>query len=139
MPILDASHLLKVYAGRAVLRDVTLTLRRGERVGLVGNNGSGKSTLARLLCGSEPPDEGEIARRRGARVEYLPQEPVLPQQASVRSLVLASLSEWLGAKERYDQLTAKIAAAAGTSGDAVGRLIHAQAQAADSLERVQGG
>ena len=50
VPVLDATKLLKVYAGRPVLRDVTLTLRRGERVGLVGNNGSGKSTLARAAA-----------------------------------------------------------------------------------------
>ena len=61
MPVLDATNLRKAYAGQAVLHDVTLTLRRGERVGLVGNNGSGKSTLARVLCGGELPDEGSIA------------------------------------------------------------------------------
>jgi ATP-binding cassette subfamily F protein uup len=139
MPILDASHLMKVYAGRAVLRDVTLTLRRGERVGLVGNNGSGKSTLARILCGIELPDEGEVARRRGARVEYLAQEPELPPEASARSLVLSSLGEWMGAKERYERLTAEIAHAAdAASGSGVDHLIESQAQAADELER-QGG
>jgi len=138
MPVLDATHLRKTYSSRVVLRDVTLTLRRGERVGLVGNNGSGKSTLARVLCGSEAPDEGEIARRRAARVEYLPQEPSLPANASARSVVLAGLVEWTAAKQRYDGLTAQIGDSASASGREVDRLIRAQAEAADELEH-QGG
>jgi ATP-binding cassette subfamily F protein uup len=138
MPVLDATKLVKTYSGRVVLRDVTLTLRRGERVGLVGNNGSGKSTLARVLCGTLSADDGEIARRRGARVEYLAQEPVLPARSSVRSIVLASLTDWMGAKERYDRLTEEITDTAGASGNAVDRLIEAQAQAADEIERLGG-
>jgi ATP-binding cassette subfamily F protein uup len=133
MPILDASNLSKIYAGRSILQDVNLTLRRGERVGLVGLNGSGKSTLARILCGLEAQDEGQVARRRGAQIEYLAQEPDLPSGETARSVVLASLGEWITAKEKYDQLTAEISEA--TSDDALNRLIHAQAEAAETLER----
>ena len=66
MPILDARDLDRTYADVAVLDGVSLTLRRGERVGLVGNNGCGKSTLGRILAGVDLPDGGEVARRRGA-------------------------------------------------------------------------
>ena len=141
MPILDASHLEKSYAGRTVLHDVTLTLRRGERVGLVGHNGSGKSTLARILCGAERADAGEIARRRGARIEYLAQEPDLPLRTSIRDVVLSSLAEWTEAKAEYERLTAELVEVADHpqgSPEAVDRLIDAQAKAADELER-QGG
>ena len=69
MPILDASQLRKIVADRTLFDDVTLTIRRGEKVGLVGNNGAGKSTLARLLAGLEEPDAGTIARRRESSVD----------------------------------------------------------------------
>ena len=59
-PVLNATRLQKVYSWRVVLRDVTLTLRRGERVGLVGTNGSGKSTLAYLLMRFIQPTSGRI-------------------------------------------------------------------------------
>ena len=66
MPVIDATGLEKSYGPRSVLGGVDLTLRRGERVGLVGLNGSGKSTLGRILAGLEVPDGGQVARRRGA-------------------------------------------------------------------------
>ena len=134
MPVLDASQLGKSYAERTILANVTLTLRTGERVGLVGNNGSGKSTLGRILAGIELPDSGEIARRRGMRVDYLAQEPKLPENESVRHVVLASLAGWTRAKRRYDELTAALADAT----DDVDRLITAQARAGEELERLGG-
>jgi ATP-binding cassette subfamily F protein uup len=63
----------KFYGGRAVLRALELSVVSGARIGLVGGNGAGKSTLLRLLAGLEEPDGGEVIRRRGLRVAYLPQ------------------------------------------------------------------
>jgi ATP-binding cassette subfamily F protein uup len=137
MPVLDATQISKSYAERAVLEDVTLTLRTGEHVGLVGNNGSGKSTLGRILAGIEEPDAGEIARRRGTRVDYLAQEPLLPDEESVRDVVLASLDAWRRAKQRYDELTTAIGDASHDPDD-VDALIAEQADAGEELER-QGG
>jgi len=137
MPVLDATQISKSYAERAVLEDVTLTLRTGEHVGLVGNNGSGKSTLGRILAGIEEPDAGEIARRRGTRVDYLAQEPLMPDEESVRDVVLASLDAWRRAKQRYDELTTAIGDASHGSDD-VDALIAEQADAGEELER-QGG
>ena len=63
----------KFYGGRAVLRGLEMSVREGARIGLVGANGAGKSTLLRLLAGLEPADGGEVVRRRGLRVAFLPQ------------------------------------------------------------------
>jgi len=91
-----------------VLDGIALTLRRGERVGLVGNNGCGKSTLGRILAGIEEPDSGEVERRRGTVVDYLPQEPKLPAGATIREVVASSLTEWNRAKRRWDDITAAL-------------------------------
>ena len=84
MPVLDANGLRKVVADRTLFDGVDLTIRRGEKLGLVGNNGAGKSTLGRVLAGLEEPDEGRIARRRDTTVDYLDQEPRFTAGRSVR-------------------------------------------------------
>jgi ATP-binding cassette subfamily F protein uup len=134
VPILDARDLDKTYADVAVLGSVSLTLRRGERVGLVGNNGCGKSTLGRILAGVDLPDGGEVARRRGATVDYLPQEPSLPASQTIRQVVASSLTEWNRAKRRWDDLTAALAAPAADHD----HLVAEQATAADELTRLGG-
>ena len=63
------------------------TDQRRQHALILGKTGVGKSTLARILCGIEVQDEGDIARRRGARIEYLAQEPELPSASTARAVV----------------------------------------------------
>lgn len=117
-----------------MLRDVSLTVHGGERVGVVGNNGSGKSTLGRILAGVEDSEAGSVARRRGVVVDYLAQEPVLPAGQSVRDAVLGSLATWSDAKARHEEATAALSAGGGDVDVLVGR----QAAAGEELERLGG-
>jgi macrolide transport system ATP-binding/permease protein len=64
MAFLEVYNLSKSFGDHEVLRGITFTLAKGERVGLVGNNGSGKSTLLRVLAGLEQPDGGECRLAR---------------------------------------------------------------------------
>jgi zinc transport system ATP-binding protein len=72
--LLEANGLGVTLGGHPVLEDVSLVLRRGEIVTIVGPNGSGKTTLLRLLIGAERPDAGSIARAPGLRIGYVPQK-----------------------------------------------------------------
>jgi ATP-binding cassette, subfamily F, member 3 len=72
--MLTISELSKRFGGRTLFEDVTLTVVREDRIGLVGPNGAGKSTLFSLILGTEQPDTGNIAFQRGTSVGYLPQE-----------------------------------------------------------------
>jgi simple sugar transport system ATP-binding protein len=58
--IIECRHLHKWYAGVHALKGVSLTITRGEVVGLVGDNGAGKSTLIKIISGVHPPDRGEV-------------------------------------------------------------------------------
>jgi ATP-binding cassette subfamily F protein uup len=65
--VFELDRVSKQYDGTPVVRDLSLRIQRGDRIGLIGPNGSGKTTLLRLLTGELPPDEGQL--RRGARLE----------------------------------------------------------------------
>lgn len=134
VPVIDALDLQRAYGERRVLEGVTLAIRRGERVGLVGDNGSGKSTLARLLAGLEEADGGRLNRRRDARIAYLPQEPELAPGRSLREVVLESLAEWNQARALHSDLTRRLEE---NPADA-DALAAQQAEAAEAMERLGG-
>ena len=71
--VLDARRLAFGYRASPLLRDFSLRIRRGDRIGLVGNNGVGKSTLLRLLLGELEPDAGSIKRGVGVQIGYFDQ------------------------------------------------------------------
>jgi len=72
--MLAISDVSKSFGGRTLFEDVSLSIDREDRIGLVGPNGAGKSTLFALLLGNESPDSGTIAFQRGVTVGFLPQE-----------------------------------------------------------------
>ncbi|MEZ4278630.1 MAG: ABC-F family ATP-binding cassette domain-containing protein [Myxococcota bacterium] len=136
MPVLDVIGLRKVVSDRTLFEDVTLTIRRGEKVGLVGRNGAGKSTLGRVLAGLEPADGGRIARRRDAVVDYLAQEPVFGAGRTIREVVLEGLAEWSSARTRFDALSERVGTAEDPAEQA--RLAEEQAKLGEAIERLGG-
>ena len=83
MIILSAQHIAKSFGVNAVLRDVSLTVQQGDRIGLVGVNGCGKSTLMRILAGLDAQDGGEISLVRSLRVGYLAQQNMVTSGETV--------------------------------------------------------
>ena len=74
MSLITAARLSKSYGPEDIFSDISLSVPRGARVGLVGANGVGKTTLLRLLVGEEAPSGGVVNRARNLNVGYLPQE-----------------------------------------------------------------
>jgi ABC-type multidrug transport system ATPase subunit len=72
--VLETSELAKSYGEKSVLKDVTFSVRRGERLGIIGVNGAGKSTLLRLLAGKHVPDRGSISWGHETHLGYFPQD-----------------------------------------------------------------
>ncbi len=72
--VFEAEHVSKSYGDRVVVGDLTTTVIRGDRIGLIGPNGSGKTTLLRLLLGEVEPDTGEVRRGTNVQVAYYDQQ-----------------------------------------------------------------
>jgi ATP-binding cassette subfamily F protein uup len=134
LTLLGARGLNKAYGPSVVLNGIDLSIAEGERVGLVGLNGSGKSTLARILAGVEEPDVGEVARRRGATLRYLEQEPSFAPGLTARAAVTEGLAAWAEAKGRYERASAALDRGEGE----LETWLATQAEAAADVERLGG-
>ncbi|MFJ6432985.1 ribosomal protection-like ABC-F family protein [Streptomyces sp. NPDC091416] len=89
---LTLKDVSKAYGDRAVLDQVSLTVRPGDHVGVIGENGSGKSTLLRLTAGAETPDSGEITVRFHGGTGYLSQTLDLDPTRTVQDAVDTALA-----------------------------------------------
>ncbi len=92
-PLLTARNLAKAYPSNVLFEGVSINVEDSERIGLIGPNGSGKSTLLKILAGMTPPDEGEVARKRGLKAVYVDQDDHFPEGATPFSVVHDSLDE----------------------------------------------
>jgi ATP-binding cassette subfamily F protein uup len=71
--VIEAKHVTQAYGGRTLLGDLSTTIMRGDRVGIMGPNGAGKSTLLKILLGELKPQEGEVTLGTGLEVAYFDQ------------------------------------------------------------------
>lgn len=114
---LTMKDVSKTYGDRAVLDHVSLTVRPGERVGVIGENGSGKSTLLRLMAGAETPDNGEITVRFPGGTGYLSQTLAFVPAHTVQDAVDAALAELRALEQRIRAAEAELALP-GSTGEA---------------------
>ncbi len=95
------SHLHKAFGPQVLLDDVSLSLGRGVRIGLIGRNGEGKSTLLKIMAGIVEPDAGQVNLQSGIRVAYLHQDPHFEAGRTVFQVVAESLGGVAELLERY--------------------------------------
>jgi energy-dependent translational throttle protein EttA len=94
---------------RTILKDISLSFFPGAKIGVLGLNGSGKSTLLRIMAGIDTEFEGEAKALAGTNIGYLPQEPILDEQKTVREIVEEAVSEVKDALARLDAVYAAYA------------------------------
>ena len=83
MNILNAENISKSYSEKMLLKNVSLSISEGDKIGVIGINGTGKSTLLKIIAGVELPDEGKITKGSSITIEYLPQSPDFHPDATV--------------------------------------------------------
>lgn len=117
-PLVALRDALVTFGGRPVFQGISVGLGRGERVCLVGRNGGGKSTLLKALAGIVALDAGERFRQPGARIAYMPQEPVFAPGQNAGDYIARSLSGIAGEAPRH-----RIEAALDEAGIASDRIL----------------
>ncbi len=103
--VFHMNEVSKTYpGGKKVFENIRLNFLPGVKIGVVGVNGAGKSTLLRLMAGWDKDFQGEAWAAEGARVGYLPQEPVLDEQLNVRGNVMEGVAAKQAILDRYNAL-----------------------------------
>ncbi|MEH8057271.1 energy-dependent translational throttle protein EttA [Gallibacterium anatis] len=91
---------------RQILKDISLSFFPGAKIGVLGLNGAGKSTLLRIMAGVDKEFEGEARPQPGIKIGYLPQEPKLEPQQTVREAIEEAVHEVKNALTRLDEVYA---------------------------------
>ncbi|MDA8382756.1 MAG: energy-dependent translational throttle protein EttA [Betaproteobacteria bacterium] len=94
---------------RQIIKDISLSFFPGAKIGLLGLNGSGKSTVLRIMAGVDQEFEGEVQHLAGISIGYLPQEPQLDPEHTVREAVEEGLGEVMRARQKLDAIYAAYA------------------------------
>ncbi|MBB4843964.1 sulfate-transporting ATPase [Paucibacter oligotrophus] len=94
---------------RHILKDISLSFFPGAKIGVLGVNGSGKSTVLKIMAGVDKEYEGEAMAMPGIKIGYLPQEPQLNPEQTVREAVEEGIGGVLAAKKRLDEVYAAYA------------------------------
>ncbi|MGB2902866.1 MAG: energy-dependent translational throttle protein EttA [Candidatus Dechloromonas phosphoritropha] len=94
---------------RQIIKDISLSFFPGAKIGLLGLNGSGKSTVLRIMAGVDKEFDGEVQHLAGVSIGYLPQEPQLDPDKTVREEVESALGEIMQAQARLDEVYAAYA------------------------------
>lgn len=107
--MLEVNKLQLFFGDRAIANNITFSLHRKERVGLVGLNGAGKSTLLKLIAGELKADGGEASLEKGATLGYLHQDLNSLSGKSIREEVKEAMSELVALETEYARLEKEVA------------------------------
>lgn len=102
MNVLTAENLTKSYGEKVLFANISFGIDEGEKIGIIGVNGTGKSTLLKLLAGVEWPDQGKVTTGNNLRLEYLPQNPVFEDSATVLQQVFRGNSPVMNVLREYE-------------------------------------
>jgi energy-dependent translational throttle protein EttA len=121
---------------RIILRDISLSFFPGAKIGVLGLNGAGKSTLLRIMAGIDTQIDGEARPQAGIKIGYLPQEPQLDADSTVRSIVVEGLGESYALLERFNRISEQFAEPMEEA--QMNRLLEEQGRLQDAIDAVSG-
>lgn len=119
--------------GKQVLKNIYLSFYYGAKIGVLGLNGAGKSSLLKIIAGEDKSFNGEVVFSPGYSVGYLPQEPVLDNNKTVKEVVMEGVAEVVSILEEYEAVNNKFAEP--MSDDEMNKLIERQGELTELIEQ----
>ncbi|MDD5246426.1 MAG: ABC-F family ATP-binding cassette domain-containing protein [Candidatus Omnitrophica bacterium] len=120
--MITISNLSKNYGRKVLFEDLSLTVNRGEKIGLIGPNGAGKSTLFSLIRGEVEPSGGSISLNKNVRIGYLPQESSFKSENTVLSEVTRGDDTFVRLKKAKEEMEENNQAGSAHYGDILHEL-----------------
>jgi energy-dependent translational throttle protein EttA len=128
--------LIKRYGRNEVLNGINLSFYHGAKIGIVGENGSGKSTLLKIMAGEDSEFEGQATLLKGSTIGFLPQEPVLDDDKTVRENVEQAFSDIKKLIEEFNEISTKMAEP--MSDDEMEKAMEKMGRLQDQIDAVDG-
>ncbi len=122
--------------GKEILRGIWLSFYAGAKIGVLGSNGAGKSTLLRIMAGQDMDFDGEAFAADGVSIGYLPQEPVLDPELTVREHVEKAVAPVRALLEKFDELSMRLGE--DLSDDEMAQVLDEQAKVQDAIDATGG-
>jgi len=125
-----------VPPNRTLIQDISLSFFPGAKIGVLGLNGAGKSTVLRIMAGVDQEFDGEARAQPGIRIGFLPQEPNLPEDLSVRDAVMQGVGEMQSLLDRFNAISDRFAEP--INDQEMNDLLAEQAELQDKIDAVGG-
>jgi len=125
-----------VPPNRTLIKDISLSFFPGAKIGVLGLNGAGKSTVLRIMAGVDTEFDGEARPQPGTRIGYLPQEPELPEDLTVREAVMQGVGEVQSLLDRFNAISDRFAEP--MDDEEMTELLAEQAELQDKIDAVGG-
>ena len=101
MNFVSVEHIAKAYGERVLFEDISFGINQGQKIGFVAKNGTGKTAILNILAQVEAPDSGQVVFRKDLKVSYLPQEPQLQDDLTVKETIYHTDSPTLKIIDEY--------------------------------------
>jgi ATP-binding cassette ChvD family protein len=121
---------------RTIIKDISLSFFPGAKIGVLGLNGAGKSTVLRIMAGVDEDYEGEARPQPGIRIGFLPQEPELDDDLTVRETVEQGVAEIRTLLQKFDEVSLKFGEP--MDDDTMNDLLQEQAELQEAIEASNG-
>lgn len=126
-------RMTKIYPpNKEVLKDISLSFYYGAKIGIIGTNGSGKSTLLRIMAGLDQEFQGEAWIEPGRKAGYLPQEPQLNADLTVKENVMQAVQEHQAILDEYNAISMRFAEE--MSEEEMNQLLEKQSDLQDQID-----
>ena len=134
--IFTMQGLIKRYGRNEVLNGINLSFYHGAKIGIVGENGSGKSTILKIMAGEDKEFEGQATPLKGSTIGFLPQEPVLDNDQTVRENVEQAFGDIKEMIKEFNDISAKMAEP--MSDDEMEKAMDKMGRLQDQIDAVDG-